>query len=361
MKAVHVVVFLVLAGCGSGATAPDDGGGGGGGDGAAQDSAARDAMVARDAGEPDTGPRADAGDPRDSGGGRDSGGPTPPSCEQMAPPGGVPGTGEVRVVKFYSENMRGDWAFEIYLPPNYPNNGPYPVIYFFHGSYRRPSGVIGGNPLMPADGSTPRRPPRTDFDRAINDGVVPPFIFVAPQAGWDGRQQGCFRDRTDLPMGRLGESYIVDELIPYVDENFDTIAGCLGRPAARSIEGFSMGSGEAQRHAFEYLDLYSSVVAYGNGLVDEDHCGPAVPFDQVANMKASEIAASGLRIRLVSGDQDPLLRSNNRYRRQLRSLGIPFEYEEVPGIGHSYRDLIDADGGRVGQRSLMFHAASWTY
>ncbi len=354
---VVAVTLLLLASCDSSDLPPTDAG------------APADAVVDVDAASVDAGPLQDAGPPRDAGppssdagplgddGGPPDAGPPPPACVQPRPLGGVPGSGEVRIVSFDSPSMRGNWAFKVYLPPGYPDSGPYPTVYFFHGSYRRPMGVIGGNPLMPADGSTPPTGSRRDFDRLINDGTIPPFVFVSPQAGWDGREQGCFRDRLDPPGSRLGESYIVDELIPYVDANFNTIAGCTGENTARSIEGFSMGSGEAQRHAFKLRGLYSSVVAYGSGLINEDHCGLAATFDEIAAAEAPAIIAAGIGLRLVSGSTDPILRSNNRWRRQLRGLGIPFTYEEVPGVGHNFSGLIGADG--VLERSLSFHAGTW--
>ncbi len=305
--------------------------------------ALEDADGAGDAGGGDTGGAGDAGGGGDGGEAGATGG--------AGLTGGVPGSGQVQIETFNSASMGGDWAFKIYLPPNYPNNAPYPVVYFFHGSYNKPTGVIGGNPLMPSEGS-PNTGSRDDFDKAINDGTVPPFIYVSPQAGWDGANQGCFRDRT--PPARSGESYIVNELIPYVDGNFDTIADQTGR----SIEGFSMGSGEAQRHAFVYPEVYASVVAYGNGLVDEAHCGNATTFDQVAAANPQAIAGA-VEIRLVSGELDSLLGQNTTWRNQLTSLGIPFAYEEVPGVGHNMKNLINADSGNVGERGLMFHAAAW--
>ena len=53
-----------------------------------------------------------------------------------------------------------------------------------------------------------------------------------------------------------------------------------------------------------------------------------------ANVKAEAIKRSKMRIRLLCGTEDELLRLSKAFHRLLGQMGIPHDYLEVPGAGH---------------------------
>ena len=150
-------------------------------------------------------------------------------------PGVVHGT-------FSSASMNREVGFLIYLPPDYGEaDGVFPVVYWLHGR--------GGNEsdLRPAQA----------LHQAIEGGRVQPMVLVLANGG-------VASGYVDNPStGVMGESVIVDELVPFVEANYRVNSGASGR----GLAGFSMGGAGAARFAIRHPSLWGSVTSVAGVLV----------------------------------------------------------------------------------------------
>ena len=145
-------------------------------------------------------------------------------------------------------------SLKVYLPPGYAKGkSRYPVVYMLHG-------LNWSNERMFA----PESAIRGTFDRAIADGVIRPFIAVAPDYTTSG--PGTFYANSST-AGRF-EDFTLQEVIPFVDAHYRT----LSSPASRVIMGEHMGAYGALLYAFHHPEVFGAVyglhpVGTGSGLV----------------------------------------------------------------------------------------------
>jgi S-formylglutathione hydrolase FrmB len=145
-------------------------------------------------------------------------------------------------------------SLKVYLPVGYAKgNSRYPVVYMLHG-------LNWSNERMFASDSTIQR----TFDRAIADGVIRPFIAVAPDYTTSG--PGTFYANSST-AGRF-EDFTLQEVIPFIDAHYRT----LSAPASRVIMGEHMGAYGAMLYAFRHPEVFGAVyglhpVGTGPGLV----------------------------------------------------------------------------------------------
>jgi hypothetical protein len=129
-----------------------------------------------------------------------------------------------------------------YLPPGYErSNARYPVIYFLptpFESYRAPFEKNSAQAL---------------FDRAIQAGVIDGFILVCVDmttpigSSW----------YVNSPVTGNWEDFVVQELVPYVDKHFRTLAS----RNSRGIAGDFMGGYGALRFGMTHPEVFGSVYA----------------------------------------------------------------------------------------------------
>jgi enterochelin esterase-like enzyme len=122
--------------------------------------------------------------------------------------------------------------FLIYLPPCYAETKDehYPVLYLLHGqTYNQDQWVRMGT--------------TTIADELIHTDQAAPFIIVFP----DDRYWNS-------PAGSLFGERFIHNLIPYVDENYRTIADRKGR----SLGGLSRGGGWTAKLGFDHVELFGA-------------------------------------------------------------------------------------------------------
>ena len=68
-----------------------------------------------------------------------------------------------------------------------------------------------------------------------------------------------FQYRDDASTGILGESQIVNELLPTIDARYHVLAN------RRAVIGFSMGASGAIRFAVKHPDQFVAAVGWGGG------------------------------------------------------------------------------------------------
>jgi len=121
-------------------------------------------------------------------------------------------------------------GFLIYLPPCYENfpDQRYPVLYLLHGqTYTQDQWVRLGAPTI--------------ADQLIHNDEALPFIMVFPDDRyWNSQAGPGFGDR------------FINDLIPYVDKNYRTIAD----REHRSLGGLSRGGGWTVLLGLEHPELF---------------------------------------------------------------------------------------------------------
>ncbi len=144
--------------------------------------------------------------------------------------------------------------YMVYLPKGYTSEKAYPVWYGLHGNSttermwleRAGIGAVA--------------------DALIESGDIQPLIMVFPLTKYDSAKA----IQEDMKDGKRGESqmelFLCNELIPWIEGNYSTIA----KPEGRWIGGFSMGGLFALQAAFHHPLLFSKVGAYSPALVFSD-------------------------------------------------------------------------------------------
>jgi putative tributyrin esterase len=132
------------------------------------------------------------------------------------------------------------------LPADYASSGKhYPVLYFLHGLF--------GNDHRWID-----RGGKEIFDRLTANGTIGPFIVVLPNGG------ETFYINSEDGKDRY-EDFFVQELVPYIDHHYRTIAS----KEARGISGLSMGGYGALHLAMRHPNLFGSVASSSAVLIPE--------------------------------------------------------------------------------------------
>lgn len=150
----------------------------------------------------------------------------------------------------------------VWLPPDYDpgRRRPYPVLYLLHGG--------GGGYWQWSYPYPPVNLPGTDIVELLEHVIDPdptdatpgtpfPGIVVMPEAGWIGWY-------TNWAGGTRGgfapdwEDFHVDQLVPWIDANFNT----NGRRSGRSIAGVSMGGLGALMYATRHPLTFSAVGSF---------------------------------------------------------------------------------------------------
>lgn len=170
--------------------------------------------------------------------------------------------------------------YTVYLPHGYADaehaGTRYPVLYLLHGR-----------------GDTMQAWTRikTDLDRMIADGEVPPVIAVLPDAPWSSRGNWYVDSAytgADNP-GRPVETALTRDLVAHVDATYRTAA----HRAARLVGGYSMGGAGALRYALAHQDLFANALVLSPAVYR-----PLPPADS----SAREFGAFGTGDQLFSED-----------------------------------------------------------
>ena len=147
----------------------------------------------------------------------------------------------------FNDNLIGissEKSLTIYLPPSYyKSDKSYPVVYYLHGYTQSQSSYI-----------------YTSFqslDSCFLAGADE-FIMVGLEGG------NCFY--VNSPVTGNWEDYIIEEAIPFIDENYRTIDDA----DSRGICGMSMGGFGAMNLAMRHPDVFCAFYAMGPGMLIED-------------------------------------------------------------------------------------------
>jgi enterochelin esterase-like enzyme len=216
--------------------------------------------------------------------------------------------------------------FDVYLPPAYdaPNQADtrYPVVYLLHGSPGNPDNMLQ-RLLTPGI-----------LDQLIINRDIRPVIVVAP----DGRSGAPLPTQwMDSTQGHFPvESAFVDEVIPYVDAHYRTVAS----PSGRVIGGLSMGGFGAANLAIKHPDLFGGVIAMGAYFAPEGITRLAKTSWYAANSPSVQMArataAPSLRFFLAAATEDkPYVDQTRAFATRLSQLNAHYTLQSWSG-GHAW-------------------------
>jgi enterochelin esterase-like enzyme len=165
--------------------------------------------------------------------------------------------GYVVQVLFPSKSTNSIRRAYVYLPPDYfkNENKRYPVLYLQHG--------------WGEDETAWSNQGRAHLimDNLIAEGKIKPFIIVMTYGMTNEVKFGELRKFDIKPF----QTVLVDELIPYIDNNFQTISD----QKHRAMAGLSMGSMETKMITLANTDKFSYIGLFS---------GASISMDDVNNM-----------------------------------------------------------------------------
>ncbi|MCA0455014.1 MAG: esterase [Chloroflexi bacterium] len=175
-------------------------------------------------------------------------------------------------------NLPGDPTermLPVYLPPGYDDNPDkrYPVIYVL-------AGHGGSGPLMLAPVAWGESFPER-IDRLISTGAMQPVIAVLPDC-WT-----IFGGAQYINSSALGqyEDYLLQELIPYVDSTYRTLAS----REHRAITGKSSGGYGAMVQSMRHPEVFGAMASHSGDIYFEFGLLP-----DLAKMHANLLRYNGL-------------------------------------------------------------------
>lgn len=252
--------------------------------------------------------------------------------------------GNVQIKNYFSKTANAWRPIYVYTPPEYEKSRSkrYPVLYLQHG---------GGE-----DGRVWIEMGRANviLDNLIAEGKVKPMIIVmetsvapGPRAGGPARGTGAGRGLgAGAPAGARGaaggpaagagrrgglgggfnvadfEQRLINDLIPYVDANFRTIA----KQPSRAMAGLSMGGMQTHQITLAHLDTFSHIGLLSGG--------------SIAKSEVSDPAAFKKKVKVVFfsyGSLEGGAANARSAAAALKESGINSVYYESPGTAHEWQ------------------------
>jgi enterochelin esterase family protein len=191
--------------------------------------------------------------------------------------------GELREVFYFAKSANSTRRCFVYTPPDYDKdpNKRYPVLYLQHGAGEDETGW--GN----------QGHANLIMDNLIANGKAKPFIIVMENGrGISGPRRGGVSTNAagttnGAPAGSGGpggrifnfnafEHVLIDDLIPYVDANYRTLAD----QPHRAMAGLSMGGMQTRVIAMAHLDKFSHLGIFSGGSISSTNIADMATFKE---------------------------------------------------------------------------------
>jgi S-formylglutathione hydrolase FrmB len=259
----------------------------------------------------------------------------------LAVVGGALAAVRSEVITHHSAALNQDKTFELFYPPQYNPRKDYPVLYLLHG----------------AGGSYTQWASRGTLAELLDDYQM---FVVLP----DGDRTSWYVDSPTTASKY--ESYIIEDLIPYLDRNFPTVKDRKGR----AISGLSMGGHGAVTLALKHPDRFASASSL-SGILDivrhpnewgiaarlggRDENRALWEANSALNLLDKWRTAQPVALFTSCGVDDFALPENRDFVRKLETLKIPHLYVEHPGA-HTMEYWL----GHI-EEHLVFHTYIFTH
>ncbi len=230
--------------------------------------------------------------------------------------------GQLRQSLYFSKSTNTTRRCFVYTPPDYDkdNNARYPVLYLQHGAFEDETGW----------GNQGRA--NLIMDNLIAAGKSRPFLIVMDNGG-NNFAGGPRRGTPPAPGGGAGgrprfdfsafAKIMTEELIPFIDANFRTIAD----QPHRAMAGLSMGGAQTRQIALANLDKFSGIGLFSGGSI-------AANDPALADPAAFKQKVKVLFVSYGSKENTATAKANHE---ALEKLGIENTYYESPNTAHEWQ------------------------
>jgi enterochelin esterase family protein len=213
---------------------------------------------------------------------------------------------------FYQSKIIGDQQdYFVYTPPDYPNGGPYPVLYLLHGYSDFANGwteVGMANVIL--DNLIAQHKAKSMI-------IVMPLVYGAPRMQPQKTHNPPSRDMPDANEANF-KTTLLHEIMPQVEAEYKTLKG----PTARAIAGLSYGANESLETGLNNLDHFAYVAGFSPvGVSDSDYPG----------FNGAKAAAALKLLFLAWGTRDSSVSASGDWEPWLKKKGIKFEEVKLPG------------------------------
>jgi enterochelin esterase-like enzyme len=212
-------------------------------------------------------------------------------------------------------------TFIVYLPPSYTmpsaRTRRYPVLYLLHGSPGQQTNWMTGGKAGQSE------------DTLSSLGKAPELILVMPDGNGRGGTTSEWGNSGDGKQ--LLENALVDDLVPYVDYKYRTLADA----AHRGIGGLSMGGFGAANIGIHHPDIFGFIIALG-GYYHAD--GPIwgnnpsyLRANSPTDVLLTQKSAWYTHFYIGAATKDALYPDSVKFVHELKQLHIPYTFEVLPG------------------------------
>jgi enterochelin esterase-like enzyme len=251
--------------------------------------------------------------------------------------------GELREVYYFAKSSNSNRHCFVYTPPDYDKDPKkrFPVLYLQHGMGEDETGW--GN----------QGHANLIMDNLITDGKAKPFLIVmenggGPRPGGPPRgaaPAGASAGATNAPTagGRGGpggfnfsafERVLVDDLIPYIDGNYRTLAD----QPHRAMAGLSMGGMQTRQITLAHLDTFSHIGVFSGGSIATTNITDMAAFKQKVKLVfvsygSREVDPANRR----PGGRGPFGGDPKANTEALKEAGINSVYYVSPQTAHEWQ------------------------
>jgi len=221
--------------------------------------------------------------------------------------------GQVHEILFPSESTNSTRRAYVYTPPGYEKNQSerYPVLYLQHG-------YCENETSWPNQGRA-----NLIMDNLIAEGKARPFIIVMTYGMTNEIEFGGLRNFDIKPF----ETVLIDELIPFVDANFRTLAN----QENRAMAGLSMGGMETRTITLSNPDVFNYTGVFSGGSISVDDVENAPGFKD--NMKLVFISYGSHELESGRFNMGGNPKENAE---KLNELGINTQFYVSPNTAHEW-------------------------
>jgi S-formylglutathione hydrolase FrmB len=248
---------------------------------------------------------------------------------------------KVDTVTTYSAAMKKNIKAVVITPDTYSKDKQYPVVYLLHGAGDNYSGWI-------------KKAPTFEITADLYQQII-----VCP----DGNSTSWY---FDSPVNKAWkyETYVTKELVPFIDEHYQTINDRKGR----AITGLSMGGHGALYLAFRHQDIFGAAGSMSGG-VDirpfpknwkiEEKLGSYAEYPEnwekntVTNM-LNLLTPNSMALIIDCGTDDFFYKVNVNLHDKLVERNIPHDFIARPG-GHTWPYWANAVKYQMLYMSIFFN------
>ena len=242
--------------------------------------------------------------------------------------------GQLREIHYFAKSSNTNRHAFVYTPPDYDKDTSkrYPVLYLQHGAGEDETGWgrQGYTGLI--------------MDNLIAEGKAKPFIIVMEFGGnpfggprrTNAAPAGCraLRTRAGRRFGNFNfsafEKVLIDDLIPFIDANFRTIAD----QPHRAMAGLSMGGMQTRTITLAHLDTFSHIGVFSGGSIAVTNITDMAAFKEKVKLVFVSYGSRELENRDTRGRFGGDPKANVA---ALKEAGINAVFYESPNTAHEWQ------------------------